>query len=86
MCITCEHMLYEEHRAAEAGPFHPCPKCKRFPSNEGRKCYHCFSKGSHMDECPECNGKPWSDDFLRVKAEIEASMDETEDDLPETIH
>jgi hypothetical protein len=39
-----------------------------------------------MDECPECNGKPWSDDFLRVKAEIEASMDETEDDLPETIH
>jgi hypothetical protein len=78
-------MLYEEHRSAEAGPFHPCPKCKKFPSNAGKKCYHCFSKGGHMDECAECAGKPWSADFLRVKAEIEAELGDDAGDLPATI-
>lgn len=71
MCITCEHMLYEEHRAAEAISFDPCPQCGKFPSNEGKECYYCFSIGSIMDECPECLGKPWSEEFLSVKAEVE---------------
>jgi hypothetical protein len=30
MCIVCEHQLYQEHRSAEAGPFVPCRKCKRY--------------------------------------------------------
>jgi hypothetical protein len=72
MCIVCEHMLYDEHRSAEKGPFDPCPKCRKFPSNEGKQCYHCFSVGQIVDECPECAGKPWSEDFLAVKAEVEA--------------
>ena len=71
MCIICEHQLYEEHRNAEASPFDPCPECGKFPSNEGGPCYHCFSVGNTIDECPECLGKPWSDDFLNAKAEIE---------------
>lgn len=79
MCVTCEHMLYEEHRSAEAGAFDPCPQCKKFPSNDGRPCYHCFSVGHTIDECAECEGQPWSDEFLAIKAEIENSP-------PETIH
>jgi NAD-dependent SIR2 family protein deacetylase len=36
MCITCEHMLYEEHRDAEMeGKVKRCRKCKKFPSNGG---------------------------------------------------
>jgi hypothetical protein len=75
MCIVCEHMLYEEHRNAEARPFDPCPKCRKFPSNEGRPCYHCFSVGNTIDECPECLGKPWSEEFLSAKAEIEGESE-----------
>jgi hypothetical protein len=71
MCIVCEHMLFEEHRSAEAGPFDACPKCRKFPSNDCKPCYHCFSVGSTIDECPECLGKPWSEEFLSVKASIE---------------
>ena len=52
MCVTCEHMLYEEHRSAEEKPFHPCPQCKKFPSNDGKKCYHCYAVGNTIDECP----------------------------------
>jgi len=25
----------------------------------------------HIDECAECLGKPWGEEFLAVKAEIE---------------
>ena len=71
MCLVCEHMLYEEHRSAEEKPFDPCPKCGKFPSNEGKPCYHCFSIGNTIDECAECLGKPWGEEFLAVKAEIE---------------
>jgi Zn-finger nucleic acid-binding protein len=71
MCIICEHQLYEEHRNAEDVPFDPCPDCGKFPSNEGQSCYHCFSVGNTIDECPECLGKPWSDDFLSAKTEID---------------
>ena len=79
MCIVCEHMLYDEHRAAEAVPFDPCPECGKFPSNEGSSCYHCFSVGNTIDECPECLGKPWNEEFLSAKEEIEGND-------PPTIH
>ena len=82
MCIVCEHMLYDEHRSAEQGPFDPCPKCRKFPSNEGTRCYHCFSIGHVVDECPECESKPWSEDFLAVKAGIETKPEK----WPRTIH
>jgi hypothetical protein len=77
MCIVCEHELYEEHRNAEAGPFDPCPHCKKFPSNDGQPCYHCFSVGNAIHECAECQGKPWSEEFLAAKAEIESAGSET---------
>ena len=81
MCIVCEHQLYEEHRNAEAVPFDPCPDCGKFPSNDGSSCYHCFSVGNTIDECPECLGKPWSDDFLSAKAEIEKRNEASDDSL-----
>ena len=72
MCITCERELWGEHRALEREFFKPCKRCKEFPgaSSEGT-CYHCFAVGSTIDECPECAGKPWSDEFLEAKDEIE---------------
>jgi hypothetical protein len=82
LCIVCEHMLYEEHCAAEHGRFDPCQRCCKFPSNEGKRCYHCFSVGQIVDECPECESKPWSEDFLAVKAEIETDLEKG----PRTIH
>ena len=37
MCVTCEHMLYEEHRSAEMeGKIRRCRKCKKFPSNSDK--------------------------------------------------
>lgn len=80
VCIVCEHQLYEEHRSTESGPFDPCPECGKFPSNDGGSCYHCFSVGNTIDECPECLGKPWSEEFLSVKAQIEG------DTPPASIH
>lgn len=80
MCVTCEHMLYEEHRNAAAEPFDPCPQCGKFQSNEGRPCYHCFAVGNTIDECPECVGKTWSPEFLEIKAGIESEAG------PETNH
>lgn len=78
MCITCEHMLYEEHRSAEMeGKVKRCRKCKKFPSNGGKQCYHCYSIGNIVDECPECRGKPWSEEFLAVQAEIESEHPQT---------
>lgn len=74
MCIVCEYELYEEHRNAEAGPFDPCPECRKFPSNGGQPCYHCFSIGNIVDYCAECAGKPWSQEFLGAKADIEKSL------------
>ena len=70
MCFTCENLLYDEHRLAESGPFDPCPECHKFASNDGRACYHCFSIGATIDECPECCGKPWSEEVLRLQEEI----------------
>ena len=71
MCTVCEHTLYEERRRAESGSFDPCPQCGKFVSNEGGACYHCFAVGNTIDECAECSGKPWSEEFLCAKAEIE---------------
>jgi hypothetical protein len=82
MCLICQHQLYEEHRSAEETPFEPCPECGKFPSNEGGSCYHSFSVGNTIDECPECLGKPWSDEFLAVKAQIESENAAP----PSTIH
>ena len=72
MCIMCERELWGEHRALEREFFKPCKTCKKFPgaSSEGT-CYHCFAIGSTIDECPECTGKPWSEEFLEAKDEIE---------------
>jgi hypothetical protein len=72
MCITCEHELWDEHRALERELFRPCKTCNKFPgaSSEGT-CYHCYAIGNTIDECPECAGKPWSEEFLEAKAEIE---------------
>ena len=72
MCIICERELWGEHRALECEFFKPCKTCKKFPgtSSEGT-CYHCFAIGGTIDECPECAGKPWSEEFLEAKNEIE---------------
>jgi len=72
MCIICEHELWDEHRALERELFTPCRMCNKFPgaSSEGT-CYHCYAIGNTIDECPECAGKPWSEEFLEAKGEIE---------------
>jgi hypothetical protein len=72
MCIICERELWGEHRALEREFFKPCKTCKKFPgtSSEGT-CYHCFAVGNTIDECPECAGKPWTEEFLEAKEEIE---------------
>ena len=72
MCIVCERELWGEHRALESEFFKPCKICKKFPggSSEGT-CYHCFAIGGTIDECPECAGKPWTEEFLEAKNEIE---------------
>jgi hypothetical protein len=71
MCIVCEHELYEEHRSAESGPFDPCPDCGKFPSNDGDPATTASASGIRLTTCPECLGKPWSEEFLSVKAQIE---------------
>jgi hypothetical protein len=44
----------------------------KFPGNSSDgTCYHCFAVGGTIEECPECVGKPWSEEFLRAKDEIE---------------
>jgi hypothetical protein len=72
MCIVCERELWGEHRSLEIEFFAPCKTCNKFPgaSSEGT-CYHCFAVGNTIDECPECAGKPWSEEFLEAKDEIE---------------
>jgi len=72
MCVICERELWGEHRALEREFFKPCKTCKKFPgtSSEGT-CYHCFAIGNMIDECPECAGKPWTEEFLEAKNEIE---------------
>jgi hypothetical protein len=72
MCIICERELWGEHRALECEFFKPCKTCNKFPgaSSEGT-CYHCFAIGNTIDECPECAGKPWTEEFLEAKDEIE---------------
>jgi hypothetical protein len=72
MCVMCERELWGEHRALESEFFKPCKICKKFPgaSSEGT-CYHCCAIGEMIDECPECAGKPWSEEFLEAKDEIE---------------
>jgi hypothetical protein len=77
MCIVCERELWGEHRQLEREFFKPCKKCKKFPGNSSDgSCYHCFAIGNAMDECPECVGKPWSDEFLEAKEEIEGPDEE----------
>jgi hypothetical protein len=72
MCVVCEHELWDEHRALDRLFFKACKRCKKFPGNSSAgTCYHCFAIGSTIDECPECAGKPWSEEFLEAKAEIE---------------
>jgi hypothetical protein len=72
MCIICERELWGEHRALESEFFKPCKKCKKFPGTSSKgTCYHCFAIGSTIDECPECAGKSWTDEFLEAKNEIE---------------
>jgi len=72
MCIICERELWGEHRALEREFFKPCKTCKKFPgSSSDGTCYHCFAVGNAIDECPECAGKPWSEEFLDAKDEIE---------------
>jgi hypothetical protein len=72
MCVVCEHELWEEHRQLESEFFTPCKTCGKFPGNSSEgTCYHCFAVGNTIDECPECLGKPWSEEFLEAKAEIE---------------
>jgi hypothetical protein len=51
---------------------------QEFPSNDGQPCYHCFSVGNTIDECAECQGKPWSEEFLAAKAEIESAGPEND--------
>ena len=70
MCLICEGLLYDEHRRAEAGPFDPCPTCRKFESNDGGPCYHCFSVGETIDDCPKCAGRAWSDGMLNFFAEM----------------
>jgi hypothetical protein len=72
MCVVCERELWGEHRALEREFFKPCKTCKKFPgaSSEGT-CYHCFAIANMIDECPECAGKPWTEEFLEAKNEIE---------------
>src|SRR5579863_3301603 len=72
MCVVCERELWGEHRALEREFFKPCKICKKFPgaSSEGT-CYHCFAIGGMIDECPDCAGKPWTEEFLEAKNEIE---------------
>jgi hypothetical protein len=82
MSIVCEHMLYEEHRGAEAGPFTPCGRCRKFPDNGGQGCYHCYSVGNTIVECPECEGKPWSAEFLAARREMETAG-EPDESAPE---
>jgi hypothetical protein len=72
MCIVCEHELWDEHRALECEFFKACKRCKKFPGGSSQgTCYHCFAVGNTIDECPECAGKPWSEEFLEAKEEIE---------------
>ena len=52
--------------------FKACKRCKKFPGTSSQgTCYHYFAVGSTIDECPECAGKPWSEEFLEAKDEIE---------------
>ena len=56
------------------------PQRKKFPADaSGHECYHCFSIGGIIDECPKCNGKPWSEEFLTARQEIEG---DEKDPLP----
>ena len=80
MCLICEGMLYEEHRRSEAGPFEPCPTCRKFAANDGGPCYHCFSVGETISECPECSGKAWSEGVLNFLAAME------EEDMAASVH
>ena len=71
MCIICERELWGEHRAQEQEFFKPCKTCNKFPGNSSEgTCYHCFAVGNTIDKCPECAGKPWSEEFLEAKNEI----------------
>jgi len=70
--MLCELQLFNDHQALEREFYDVCPKCKKFPADaSGHECYHCFSVGGIVDECPKCNGKPWSEEFLSARQEVE---------------
>ncbi len=73
LCASCVSANYGASTGQlEREFFKPCKTCNKFPgaSSEGT-CYHCFAVGNTIDECPECAGKPWSEEFLEAKDEIE---------------
>ena len=77
MCLLCELQLFEDHHALETEFYDVCPKCKKFPASaSGHECYHCFSVGGIVHECPKCNGRSWSEEFLAARAEIEGEKDD----------
>lgn len=71
---------YNDHQALERRFYDLCPKCKKFPADaSGHECYHRFSIGGIVDECPKYNGKPWSEEFVAARKKIEG---EQKDRLP----
>jgi hypothetical protein len=73
MCMLCELQLFDDHREREF--FEPCPKCGKFPASaSGNECHHCFSVGGIVDDCPKCNGKPGSEEFLAARQEVEGDQ------------
>jgi hypothetical protein len=80
MCTLCELQLFNDHQALEREFYNLRPKCKKLPADaSGHECYHCFSVGDIVDACPKCKGKPWSEEFLAARKEIEG---EEKDPLP----
>ena len=72
MCMICEMQLFEEHQILETlRTGKTCPRCHRFPAGAtGGVCYHCFSLGNVVEQCPACAGLPWSDAFKETQREV----------------
>ena len=71
MCIICERERASTARS-NASSSSRARQVTSSPAPVLREtCYHGFTIGSTIDECPECTGKPWSEEFLEAKNEIE---------------